>query len=361
MFSKSLATATLCALAHTAVARFDTLVFEDNFDTLDFSKWKHEITLSGGGNWEFQMYANNRSNSYVDDGNLYMRPTFTADAIGEQAVQEDGIIDLWGSSPADACTGNAFYGCQRAAGGGGNPLNPVTSARIRTAETFSFKYGRVEVRAKLPKGDWIWPAVWMMPTDNAYGQWPASGEIDIMESRGNARGTYVQAGVEAVGSTLHWGPYFEENKFELTTEEVTLESTDFSEDFHTFGLVWTEDELYTYIDTDDNRALYVDFTEESMWEKGGWTDSPYDNVWQGRGNNAPFDQEYYLIMNVAVGGTTGYFADGGNKPWSNDSPNSPKEFYDARAQWEPTWNHTAVGGRGAPQNAMAIDYVRIWQ
>jgi beta-glucanase (GH16 family) len=356
----------LLGLAHKAAAKvnpaqFDTLVFSDEFDEFDFTKWKHEITLGGGGNWEFQMYANNRSNSYVDDGALYMRPTFTADAIGEQAVQINGEINLWGSSPADMCTGNAFYGCQRAAGGGGNPLNPITSSRLRTAETFTFKYGRVEINAKLPKGDWLWPALWMLPVHNAYGQWPASGEIDIMESRGNARGTFIQPGVEAIGSTLHWGPMFTENRFQLTSQEYTLQNTDFSEDFHVFGLVWTEDELYTYVDTDDNRVLQVDFTDQSMWERGGWANSTYDNVWMGRGNNAPFDQEYYLVMNVAVGGTTGYFADGGNKPWSNNSPTSVKQFYDARGQWESTWNHTAVNGRKGPQNAMAIDYVRVWQ
>lgn len=56
---------------------------------------------------------------------------------------------------------------------------------MRTAETFSFKYGRVEIKAKLPKGKWIWPALWLLPKHSIYGNWPASGEIDIMESRGN--------------------------------------------------------------------------------------------------------------------------------------------------------------------------------
>ena len=82
-------------------------------------------------------------------------------------------------------------------------LNPIQSARLRTANSFSFKYGRVEIRAQLPRGDWIWPAIWMMPRYNAYGGWPASGEIDIMESRGNAPG-YPLGGHNAYGSTLHW-------------------------------------------------------------------------------------------------------------------------------------------------------------
>ena len=339
----------------------DNLAFEDNFDELNMKNWKHEITLGGGGNWEFQGYLNNRSNSYVDDGNLYLRPTLTSDIIGVENVEGNNFLwDLWGSSPADMCTGNQFYGCERMAGGGGNPLNPVTSARVRTAETFQFKYGKVEIRAKMPKGDWLWPAVWMMPANNAYGQWPASGEIDIIESRGNARGTSTQAGVEHVGSTLHWGPIFEENQFEQTSVDYTLPSGDFNEDFHVFGLVWGEEGLYTYVNDEENRVLEVDFREQSMWERGGWTDSPYDNVWEGRGNGAPFDQHYYLILNLAVGGTTGFFEDGGNKPWSNDSPNSPKEFWEARDSWLPTWDYSAVGGRKDPQSAMAIDYVRVW-
>ncbi len=75
-------------------------------------------------------------------------------------------MDMWGSSPADLCTGNMFYGCMRTSGAGGNYLNPITSARLRTAEHFSFMYGRVEVRARMPRGDWLWPAIWLFRRDN---------------------------------------------------------------------------------------------------------------------------------------------------------------------------------------------------
>jgi beta-glucanase (GH16 family) len=64
-------------------------------------------------------------------------------------------------------------------------INPVRSARLTTQGRQTLKYGKVEVVAKLPKGDWLWPAIWMMPQDSIYGVWPQSGEIDIMESRGN--------------------------------------------------------------------------------------------------------------------------------------------------------------------------------
>ena len=91
-----------------------------------------------------------------------------------------------------------FYGCDRTSGAGGNYLNPIKSARIRTAESFSFTYGKVEVKAKLPRGDWLWPAIWMLPRDNQYGDWPSSGEVDIMESRGNAP-SYPPGGYDSFG------------------------------------------------------------------------------------------------------------------------------------------------------------------
>ena len=148
--------------------------------------------MGGGGNWEFEYYANNRSNSYVRDKTLHIKPTLTANIVG--AAQVSGAtpttIELWGGQPADTCTSNAFYGCSRSSGGG-NVLNPIASARLRTANAFSFKYGRLEVEARLPLGDWLWPAIWLLPEDQAYGTWPASGEIDLMESRGEFLYTYI--------------------------------------------------------------------------------------------------------------------------------------------------------------------------
>ena len=86
--------------------------------------------------------------------------------------------------PGDLCTSPSSYGCERT-GNGGNIINPISSARLRSANSFAFTYGKVEARAKLPLGDWLWPAIWMLPLKQEYGLWPTSGEIDIMESRGN--------------------------------------------------------------------------------------------------------------------------------------------------------------------------------
>jgi len=181
--------------------------------------------------------------------------------------------------------------------------------------SFNFKYGRVEVTAQLPQGDWIWPAIWLLPTDQAYGSWPASGEIDIMESRGNDP-SYAAGGNNTFGSTLHWGPQWPSDPYQLTHGDY-IGSESLGDAMHIYGLVWTEDGLYTYLDNDSNRILEVDFTDSSFFEKGGFEGF---NPWEGQGNAAPFDQEFYLILNVAVGGVNGYFPDGvGGKPWGDAS------------------------------------------
>ena len=324
------------------------LVLDEGFDTFDFSLWKHEITLSGGGNWEFQAYSNNRSNSYVRNGVLYIQPTLMADDIGEAAVVTPGsTLDYWGGTPANLCTGPNFYGCFRTSGGGGNYLNPIKSARIRTAESFFFKYGKVEVRAKLPRGDWLWPAIWMLPRYDQYGNWPASGEIDIMESRGNPP-SYSPGGYDTYGSTLHWGPGWTDNGF-LNTHQTYKPGFDLSADFHTYGLIWNETYIGTYID-DESKKVLDHSIEKSFWQLGGWSFNPHwTNPWKYGSTNAPFDQEFYLIINLACGGLTGFFPDGFGKPWNNTGAHPVNDFWHVRDQWYPTWTQP-----------FAIDSVKVW-
>lgn len=263
-------------------------------------------------------------------------------------------VELWGSAPADVCTSNAFYGCSRSSGGG-MVINPIQSARLRTAGTFSFKYGRLEVEAKLPKGDWIWPAIWLLPEHQAYGLWPASGEIDLVESRGNDV-SYPAGGVNCFGSTLHWGPYYPEDPYTLTHKELCLTDKTLNDDFHTYGLVWNEKEIYTYIDSEANKVLDIKM-DQSFWDRGGWSKNPaIHNPWEGQGNNAPFDQKFYLVFNVAVGGVAGYFPDGmGNKPWTDTSSNAAGMFNSAIDAVMTTWD---VQGEGS---AMGIRSVKLWQ
>jgi len=343
--------------ATSVVGEYSTLVFKEDFSKgLDFSIWKHEITMGGGGNWEFEYYANNRSNSFVRDKTLFIKPTLTADRMGKQQVSGEipSTLDLWGGTPADVCTSNAFYGCSRGSGGG-NVLNPIASARLRTVNSFSFKYGRLEIEAKLPRGDWLWPAMWLLPEDQAYGVWPASGEIDLVESRGNDK-SYPAGGNNCFGSTLHFGPFWPEDPYTLAHGEKCLDAGTLNDDFHTFGLYWSEDHIYTYLDTDANRVLDLP-VNQSFWQRGGWDKNPtLNNPWTGQPDVAPFDQKFYLIFNLAVGGVNGYFPDGqGGKPWSDATSTAMADFNNALDSVVKTWD--MVGD----DSALQIRSVKLYQ
>lgn len=148
-----------------------------------------------------------------------------------------------------------------------------TSARLRTAGKGDWTYGRVDVRARLPLGQGIWPAIWMLPTDQAYGGWAASGEIDIMELVGHEP--------DRVVGTLHYGGQWPNNKY--SGAPYILESGTFADDFHTFSIEWELGEIRWYVDG----KLYQTQTQWST------TAAPWP---------APFDKRFHLILNVAVGG-----------------------------------------------------------
>jgi len=340
---------------------YPCLIFEDNFDTFDMDAWEHEITAGGGGNWEFQYYTNNRTNSYTKGGNLYIKPTLTSDKFDEGFLTS-GTLDLWGSTPASVCTGNSFYGCMRS-GNPANLINPVQSARLRSVHSFNFKYGRVEARAKMPTGDWIWPAIWMLPKREPYGAWPASGEIDLVESRGNldlVDELGQQKGVNSAGATMHWGPYFPKNGYQQTHGE---RNNNYGAAFHLYGTEWDSTSIRLLIDGDI--VVNVNPPAGGFWEMGNFGVPPESNPWQHSTNPrmAPFDAEFYFLLNVAVGGTNGFFPDTWTnrpypKPWTNPSGTAFREFWDARNNWYPTWNPNGNQGEDA---AMQIDYIRVWK
>jgi len=340
---------------------YPCLVFDEQFNDLDLDVWEHEITAGGGGNWEFQYYSNNRSNSYAKDGKLYIKPTLTSDKYNE-AFLTSGTLELWGSTPASVCTGNAYYGCSRS-GNPANLINPIQSARLRSHRSFNVKYSRIEVWAQMPIGDWIWPAIWMMPKHEPYGGWPASGEIDIVESRGNRDlrdQTGIQKGVNAAGQTLHWGPFWPYNGFERTTGE---KHDFYGGGMHKYSVEWDENSLRLSID--DVVQVNAAPGPGGFWDLGGFGLPQTSNPWRHSKNQrmAPFDQEFYFLLNVAVGGTNGYFPDnwinqGYNKPWTNPSGTAFREFWDARNLWYPTWNPNGQEGEDA---AMKIESIRVWK
>lgn len=330
------------------------LVFEEPFDEFDLEKWEHEITLSGGGNWEFQYYTNNRSNSFVADGHLHIRPTLLADDFGETFLHSD-TLDVNGALPVDQCTDASFYGCVRT----GTPtyyINPIKSAKIKSSGSFSFRYGKIVVRAKMPQGDWLWPAVWMMPRYNSYGKWPASGEIDLIEARGNKNYFNldgVNIGTQQVGSTLHWGPFTQLNRWPKTHFERN-DPAGYDADFHEYEMRWTSDNLTFFIDGVEMGRISP--PDGGFW-KWGEFEANLDNPWKGGGRMAPFDQKFYIIVNLAVGGTSFFRDDNGNlrgKPWKNNSTTAYRDFWQGKDQWLPTWNFQSN------DTHLIIDYIRVY-
>ena len=245
-FVTGLTLAVLCACPpdlSAQTATVDTsgklkLVWSDEFDgdSLDYSKWGIEQNAFGGGNSELQIYTDRPSNVRVEGGHLVL-----------EAHKDNAGIS--------------------------GTVREYSSGRVRTKKRGDWKYGRIEVRAKMPKGQGIWPAIWMLPTDEQYGGWAASGEIDIMEFRG-------QNEQEVLG-TLHYGGGWPKNTFSGSSFKLTEGS--FSDDFHTFAIDWEEGKI--------------------VWSVDG---KPYQTQTKWHSDNAkfpaPFDQEFHLLLNLAVVG-----------------------------------------------------------
>ena len=287
---------------------------------------------------------------YIEDGLLYIKPTLQDEAL----IVQDNVIDLIAEG---LCTSAAYSDCVVSTNiTNGTIVPPAKSGRVNTRPGASIAYGRVEVTAKIPKGDWLWPAIWLMPVTDTYGAWPASGEIDIMESRGNNH-SYVLGGNDVVSSALHWGPDPSADAWAQSNNHKSALHHEFGDDFHTFGLEWTKDYLFTYVDTRLNQVFYNAFSQP-LWGQGNFpfasiNGTRYVDPWSQTGRkNTPFDQKFYLILNVAVGGENGWFLDGHDgKPWVDSSPTARTDFWKARDQWHPTW-----GNEG-----MVVKRVRMWE
>ena len=220
------------------------MVWSDEFDgnEIDVSKWSYELgdgcqygeNLCGWGNNELEYYTDRSDNAYINNGSL--------------------IIEAKKESPL-------YLG-----------EHEYTSARLLTKGKGDWKFGRMDVRAKLPIGQGLWPAIWMLPTDTVYGTWPRSGEIDIMENIGSEP--------NKVFGTLHYGLGFENWRY--FSQDTIKESGLFTDDFHTYSVLWTEDCIQFQVDG----INYGDPVTRSTI-----LPAPF-----------PFDQEFHMILNVAVGG-----------------------------------------------------------
>ncbi len=210
----------------------------DNVGAPDSTKWNFDLgdgcpNACGWGNNEAQYYTQDAKNVRVENGNLVI-----------EALQ-------------DSLGGKAY-----------------TSTRIVSKFKGDWRYGRIEVKAKLPRGKGTWPAIWMLSTDWKYGGWPASGEIDIMEHVGYDPGV--------IHGTVHTESY---NHGIGTQKEGKITVEDAMDAFHVYAVDWTKDKMDFFVDD----KLYHTVTRDPNEDFKGW----------------PFDQRFHLIMNIAAGGNWG--------------------------------------------------------
>lgn len=241
-----------------------TLVWSDEFDgpAIDRSKWDFNVDCWGGGNNERQCYTDSPRNAAVADGKLVIT------ARKERHTGPAWPPHMKPSMPdPDAQATREF-----------------TSARMVTKGHAAWRYGRIEVRAKLPQGQGTWPAIWMLPEGEAYGPWASSGEIDILEAVNlGVRCKTCPGGREnTILGTLHFGGRWPNNALNSTETHAP----DVTEGFHTFGIVWEPGRVrWTY-----DGQVYADKRQELWWSEASATPG------------APFDQPFHLILNLAIGG-----------------------------------------------------------
>ena len=232
------------------------------------------------------------------------------------------------------------------------PAPPVQSVYINTQNKLSFKYGRIHIRAKTPTGDWLWPAFRLMPQRSIYGSWPRSGEIDIMQSMGNENfyRDNVNIGTFQSNGSLHFGlePW---NRASATI--VKHSNIGLDKDFHLYQIEW----FPTYISFSiDNQWFGSVFTGDGYYRRG---DFEGNNPWTNGNDDAPFDEEFYFVINLAVGGVDGFFPDEGNKegkPWRNTALFPVRDFWNGRSQWLPTWSFS----NDAYNSSLVIDYIHVF-
>ena len=273
------------------------LVFDDEFsgNSLDTGTWNYvtgyyindDPGTWGWGNNELEHYTDSERNVYVQNGVLNLT------AYNEPK-----------SFPQDP-----------------NRYAQYSSGKITTENKFSFKYGRIDFRAKLPSGNGLWPALWLLPNDDTYGTWAASGEIDVMEARGRVPG--------ATSGAIHFGGTWPANTY-MDGAYSFSNGERFDTDFHTYSLVWEEDMLKWYVDGE----LFF-FANSDQW---------YSTA--SNSKRAPFDKEFYIIMNLAVGG----WFDNGVVPGEGDIPATMQVDYVRVYKEVGNSAFTSTGSTGAGGN-----------
>lgn len=274
------------------------LVWHDEFDgdAVNTHNWSFEQNCFGGGNDELQCYTDRPENHQVADGVLTL--------IARQESFE-GFAQHEDSANFDSS--------QRR-------TQPYTSARLRSKSKADFRYGRFEIRAKLPHGQGSWPAIWMLPSHWHYGAWAASGEIDIMEAvnlgtpsdAADAKPGQLETRVHG---TLHYGGPAPRNVYHGQPYQLPEHQSP-ADDFHVYALEWEQGEIRWYVDdvhyatqraapqhsATPNTAAQNQ-TEQKDSNRGWYNHyQGAQGQWHRGAADAPFDQPFHLLLNLAVGG-----------------------------------------------------------
>jgi beta-glucanase (GH16 family) len=244
LVTTTILTASLLTSAQEKVApseRGRKLVWSDEFNgtdgsPVDTSKWVLETGGNGWGNDELEYYTARPENSFQQGGNLVIK------AVQEKYTGQDGVT------------------------------RDYTSARLKTLGKFSHKYGRFEARIKIPQGQGIWPAFWMMGDDIAKKDWPSCGEIDIMENIGKEP--------SLVHGTIH-GPGYSGDKGIGASYGLPNDQR-FADDFHVYAVEWEKKAIRFYVDD----HLYTTRTPAELPKGTKWV----------------YNHPFFLLLNVAVGG-----------------------------------------------------------
>uniref|UniRef100_A0A1L8E2T1 Putative beta-1 n=1 Tax=Nyssomyia neivai TaxID=330878 RepID=A0A1L8E2T1_9DIPT len=317
-----------------------SLIFEDDFHGRRLSdQWLVERRFgSVDPDNEFVIYLNRSENLEISRGYLKIKPTFT------NTVYRDRYdLDI------DDCTGEIDSpACSRSRTKFLDIIPPVLSARISTKGKFHFLYGKVEIRAQLPNGNWIFPELFLESARNTYSD-------EFLQS-GQIRMAFVSGG-PCNTQDLYQGVLLDSREPYRTNNLCVKRHSSggkWASDFHTYTIIWTPEKISTYVDDKFNcEILPIDGFASHVVDNG--EKYPGATKWQqlGLSKMAPFDQEFFLTLGLGVGGHNDFQDTKYCKlPWSNTSPRAMSQFWQKKTDWASSWENFDPD--------LQIDYVRVY-
>lgn len=323
-------------------------LMEDDFryGTIDQNLWTHEISTGGGNPGSFEWTTASTDNSFVKNGQLHIRPTLV------QAYPEGTTFNL---TQDGTCT-DPYYWCTTTQNStASQTINPVQSAKLSTK--LSMQYGEMQIRLKFPTGNWIWSQIQLNPSDNYYGSYPANGQVVVAQTRGNNY-KYAMGGNDNLDSFLAFGPDGFVGQGKTLSANKKLKFSTYSDGFHVIGIQWTPTHIRTWLDDPANTVLLAQWYKfGGFWQKGGWQ----KYIWPGIFDPwavaypswaAPFDRDFYLSIQVGVGGMNGIFNVA--QPWELTAGRDKalSEFRSANTTWYPQWPT-------GDDRDLIVDYVKM--